>query len=52
MFAYMLHEGIAVQGLPFQRSENYHLQRAGKEISLVVSRNNFADPLPIHTSLR
>jgi hypothetical protein len=30
----MLREGIAVKRLSLQRSENHHLQGAGKEVSL------------------
>src|SRR6267378_3153498 len=30
----VLHEGITVQGLALQRSENHHLQGAGKKVSL------------------
>jgi len=30
----VLHEGIAMQGLALQRSENHHLQGAGKKVAL------------------
>jgi len=42
-------DGVAVQGLSFERSKNHHLQRAGKAVWPFVLAHNLAGRLSSYT---